>query len=242
MEIFKQTNFDFLGRKWPFIWLSLALTLAGVISLALKGGPKYGIDFTGGALMDVNFAKRPSAEAIRSAIHKKIPGEIEVQEVSNSQEVLISASLRNNDQGSLQNFRGDMVSILNTAFNPPPTGKLDINTATPSDLADNLRDALAKASVPMSDDQLQTLTKNILNFRDTPPRSGLIRNIGDLSSVPGVTPKVLGVLEQQCFPGNFAAWRTEVVGPKIGLRPATAGHQRCIVSSSRDVGIHRISV
>ena len=65
MEIFKQTNFDFLGKKWPFIGLSLLLTLAGILSLFIKGGPKYGIDFNGGALMDVNFIHRPPAERIR---------------------------------------------------------------------------------------------------------------------------------------------------------------------------------
>jgi len=84
MEIFKQTNFDFLGRKWPFIILSLVLTAAGFISLFLKGGPKYGIDFTGGALMDVNFISRPHADAIRAALHQKISGEVEVQEVNNA--------------------------------------------------------------------------------------------------------------------------------------------------------------
>src|ERR1700684_1622823 len=100
MEIFKHSNFDFLGKKWPFIWLSLALTLVGLISLFAKGGPRYGIDFTGGALMDVNFKQRPPAEAVRSARHKSIPGEIEVQEVNNaqgaggSQEMLITTGVR----------------------------------------------------------------------------------------------------------------------------------------------------
>ena len=56
MELFKNTNFDFLGKKWPFIFLSLALTAAGLISLAVRGGPRYGIDFRGGALMTVRFA------------------------------------------------------------------------------------------------------------------------------------------------------------------------------------------
>ena len=81
MEIFKKTNYDFIGNMWPFIILSLLLTVAGLASLWLKGGPKYGIDFNGGAFMDVTFIKRPSAEAIRSALRQKISGEIEVQEV-----------------------------------------------------------------------------------------------------------------------------------------------------------------
>ncbi len=116
MEIFKQTNFDFLGKKWPFIILSLLLTAVGIVSLLVKGGPKYGIDFNGGALMDVNFKQRPQAEDIRSALRKKISGEIEVQEVANSQEVLISTSVR--DPKGLEVVRNDMLATLNTAFNP----------------------------------------------------------------------------------------------------------------------------
>ena len=51
MELFRNTDFDFLGKKWPFIILSLILTAAGLVSLAIKGGPRYGIDFRGGALV-----------------------------------------------------------------------------------------------------------------------------------------------------------------------------------------------
>jgi preprotein translocase subunit SecF len=214
MEIFKRTNFDFLGRKWPFILLSLVLTVAGLISLWMKGGPKYGIDFTGGALMDVNFVKRPPAEAIRAALRRKITGEIEVQEIKNTQEVLISTGAR--DDAALQVVRGDMISTLNTAFNPQAGGKLDINLASQSVLADRLREPLTQAGVMLSEDQLRAITKAITNFRDTPPRSGLISNLEDLSGVPGVTPQLLNVVKQQCFAGNFAIRSVETVGPRIG--------------------------
>jgi len=214
MEIFKQTNFDFLGKKWPFIILSLALTAAGLVSLAVKGGPKYGIDFNGGALMDVNFIKRPAAEAIRSALHKRISGEIEVQEVGNSQEALISTDVR--DERTLQVVRANMISALNDAFNPQAGGKLDVNTSGQAALADRLRDPLQRASVALSDDQLQALTKQITTYRDTPPRSGLIRNLDELASVPGITPKILAVIKQECSVGKFAIRNVEIVGPKIG--------------------------
>ncbi len=214
MEIFKQTNFDFLGKKWPFIILSLVLTAAGLVSLGLKGGPKYGIDFTGGALMDVNFVKRPSADEIRSALRKKITGEIEVQEVSTNQEVFISTGAR--DDAALQIARGDMISALNTAFNPGQGSKLDINQAPEQTLADRLRGALTQAGTAFSDDQLNALTKGIVTYRDTPPRSGLISNLDDLSQVNGVTPQILKVIKQECYPGDFAIRSIEIVGPKIG--------------------------
>ena len=213
MEIFKQTNFDFLGKKWPFIIASLLLTVAGLVSLAIKG-PKYGIDFNGGALMDVNFIKRPSAEAIRSALHKKITGEVEVQEVGNSQEVLISTDVR--DERALQIVRTDMISTLNTTFNPDAGDKLDLNTTGAAALGDRLRQPLAQASIALSDDQLQTLAKSITQYRDTPPRSGIIRSLDDLTGVPGVTPQILNVIRAQCFAGNFGIRSVEIVGPKVG--------------------------
>jgi preprotein translocase subunit SecF len=214
MEIFKKTDFDFLGRKWPFILLSLVLTVVGLVSLWMKGGPKYGIDFTGGALMDVNFIKRPPAEAIRAALRHKIAGEIEVQEIRNTQEVLISTGAR--DDNALQVVRGDMISTLNSAFNTQEAGKFDINLASQSALADRLREPLTRGGVLLSEDQLQAVTKAITAFRDTPPRSGLISNLDDLSGVPGVTQQVLRVVKQECFPGNFAIRSVETVGPRIG--------------------------
>jgi preprotein translocase subunit SecF len=217
MEIFKQTNFDFLGKKWPFIILSLLLTAAGLLSLFFKGGPRYGIDFTGGALMDVNFVKRPPVEAIRSALHTKIPGEIEVQEVSNpqssgpSQEVLISTGVRDEN---VQTVRGNIVSALNSRFNRNAGDRLDINLASQTELDARLRGALPKAGVPLSDDQINALVGRIMDYRKS--HSGLIANLNDLSSVSGVTPQVLNVIKQECFAGDFAIRSTEVVGPKIG--------------------------
>ncbi len=213
MEIFKQTNYDFLGKKWPFIIASLILTVAGLTSLLMKGGPKYGIDFTGGALMDVNFKHRPSVDAIRSAVRKKVSGEIEVQEISNTQEVLIDTEGK--DEKQMEQVRGDIISSLNDAFGDK-SGKVDVNNIGQDSLANALRDPLQKASVAMTDDQVQALAKAILAYRDSTQRSGLISNISDLAAVPGVTPQVLGVLNDQLAANNFAIRRVEIVGPKIG--------------------------
>ena len=66
MELFKQTNFDFLRWKWPFIIASLVLSVAGLGSLAVKGGPRYGIEFKGGMVMTVKF-QRERRQSSRSA-------------------------------------------------------------------------------------------------------------------------------------------------------------------------------
>ena len=78
MELFKNTNFDFLGKKWPFIIASLVLTAAGLVSLAIHGGPNYGIDFKGGALIYLRFNQEPPVQKIRAALESKVTGEVSV--------------------------------------------------------------------------------------------------------------------------------------------------------------------
>src|SRR5258706_16184418 len=127
MELFKNTNFDFLGKKWPFIIASLVLTVAGLASIAMKGGLKYGIDFKGGAMMYVKFTGPPPLDQIRSSLSSKIPGGIDVQSLtgSNVNEVIISTELQG--ERALDQTRNTMISTLESTFGQPQSGKLDFN-------------------------------------------------------------------------------------------------------------------
>src|SRR6202795_3676202 len=91
MELFKDTSFDFLRRKWWFILPSLVLTLTGVASLILKGGPRYSIDFRGGAVMDVRGENSPPVERIRAALWSRLNGVsvVAAHDLTGSNEVLI---------------------------------------------------------------------------------------------------------------------------------------------------------
>ncbi|MCC7499954.1 MAG: protein translocase subunit SecF [Bryobacterales bacterium] len=214
MELFHNTNFDFLGKKWIFISISLALMTISVISLVVHGGPEYGIDFRGGTLMYVRFAQRPPIEKIRSVLGKKISGEITVQEITGANQVMIGTDIKS--EKALNQERDTMQQTLGAAFGNPASGKLDFNNASGSALADRLRDPLSAAGVPMSEPQLQALVKALLDYRDTPPNSGLVASIGKLGAVPGVTPAILNVLQQQLYPASYAIKSVEIVGPKVG--------------------------
>jgi preprotein translocase subunit SecF len=215
MELFKNTNYDFLGWKWPFIIASLVLSVAGLASLALKGGPLYGIDFKGGTVMTVKFAGKLPIDEIRSAVSKRIGGEVTVQTFeSGSGEVAIGTELT--DERKLDQNRRAVLETLTATFGQPSSGKLDFNNAGHDALVSRLRDALARNNVAMSDAQLQKLVDDILNFRNTPPRSGLITSFDELSSVPGVTPGVVNSLKQESYLAPFSVRRVEVVGPKVG--------------------------
>ncbi len=211
MELFKNTNFDFLGKKWPFIGLSLVLTAAGLVSLAVRGGPRYGIDFKGGALVHVTFAQRPSVEQVRAALSGKIPA-LEVQELSGKPEDLIGTDVQ--DDRALQTASQTIVDSLMTAFGGQANGKYNINAGDANELAEKLRDPLAAANVPMSQQLLLELATKITDYRKY--HSGLIRNLDELSSVPGLSPPILNVVKQVTYPAPIAINGTEVVGPKIG--------------------------
>jgi preprotein translocase subunit SecF len=210
MELFRNTNYDFLGKKWPFIILSLILTAAGLVSLAMKGGPRYGIDFRGGALVMVTFAERPPVDKVRAALERKLT--VDVQEQYGKPVDIIGTEVR--EDNALQGARQTIIDTLITAFGQPANGKYNINGSGVDGLANALRDPLQAASIPMSDQALHDLATNIMDYRKN--HSGLIRNLDELKSVSGVTPQVLNVIKQATFPQSLAVVDTEVVGPKIG--------------------------
>jgi preprotein translocase subunit SecF len=212
MELLKNTNFDFLGRKWPFIIASLVLTVAGLVSIAMQGGLRYGIDFKGGALMTVKFASTPPVEQIRKAMKR----DVSVQNISGGgavNEVEIGAELANEDQ--LAQNRREMEDALNATFGQPNSGKLDLNNASQQALVDRLREPLARANVALTDDQLRTVARDLASFRDT-QMSGLVTDYNQLSSVPGVNATVLNTLRAETYLAPFHVTQVQIVGPKVG--------------------------
>jgi preprotein translocase subunit SecF len=211
MELFKNTNYDFLGKKWPFIIASLVLTAAGLGSLAVHGGPTYGIDFKGGAEMMLKFNRQPPLDEIRTALGKKIKGEISVQQISGKNEVLVGTEIQGEAQ--LNQSRQQIEETLRGMF-ADPGGKLDLNNSSAAQLADRLRGPLLNAGVALSEQELTDVVKAIQDFRAA--QGGIINSFDELSGVKGVTPAILQTLKQECNLGPFTILSAEMVGPKIG--------------------------
>ncbi len=215
MELFRNTNFDFLGKKWPFIIASLVLTVAGIGSILAKGGPRYGIDLKGGALVYVKFADRPNLEKLRAALDKTLTGGTpEIQEVTGTNEIIIGIDQRTDAE--LASARETIVNTLAATYGQQSSGKLDINNAGQQAVVDRLRGPLSASGVNLNDQQLQDLVARILQFRNTPPRSGVLRSFDDLQGIPGVTSQVIQVLKQQAYTAPYSVRQVEVVGPKMG--------------------------
>jgi preprotein translocase subunit SecF len=215
MELFRNANFDFLGKKWPFIIVSLVLLAAGVASLAMKGGPRYGIDFRGGALVYLKFAEKPPVEKLRAALAARLPGGApEVQEVTGTNEVIVGTELR--EERELEQARRVIIETLAATFGHGESGKLDVNNAGTQAIADRLRGPLAQNGVNLNEQQLQDLASAITGFRNNPPQSGLLRSFDQLAGVPGVNAQVIQTLKQQMSLSPYSIRSVEIVGPKMG--------------------------
>jgi preprotein translocase SecF subunit len=89
LQIFVNTNYDFIGkRRWAYV-ISIVVTLAGLAHIAWQGGLRYGIDFSGGTLVQVRFQQTTTVDAVRNALDRVRLGDSVIQQFGDAQEYLI---------------------------------------------------------------------------------------------------------------------------------------------------------
>ena len=90
MQLFKsETHFDFMGRIKAAVIFSTVLILIGLGSVAISGGLKFGIDFAGGTLIQLQFKNPPDIEVIRDGLKTIGLGESTIQEFGSKRDILI---------------------------------------------------------------------------------------------------------------------------------------------------------
>ncbi len=94
IELFRNPNYDFIGKRhWAYL-VSLIFTVAGIISIVLHGGLNYDIDFTGGTLVQVRFEQQaPLVSEIRRDLEKLQTGEPVIQRFGDPHEFIIRLPL-----------------------------------------------------------------------------------------------------------------------------------------------------
>src|SRR5437868_1363843 len=68
MELFRDVNIDWLGRKWYFLSFSLVFSVAGILSMLFWHGIPKGVDFRGGTQITVPISSEPNENHIREAL------------------------------------------------------------------------------------------------------------------------------------------------------------------------------
>ncbi len=89
MQIFKKTpTFDFMGKRKLALAFSLLLLVASIASLAIKG-LNFGLDFTGGTLIEVAYPQAADLHKVRDELKNAGYADAVVQNFGSSRNVLI---------------------------------------------------------------------------------------------------------------------------------------------------------
>jgi preprotein translocase subunit SecF len=228
MEFFHEPKIDWMKIKWYFISLSIGLAVIGIISMMVKRGLIYGIDFRGGTVVDVNFAQPPKTDEIRHELDRLGLHNPTIQGIEDAQglgrkgnALMISLDLGTTTSGdTLDAGRQKIIDALTGLYGKGPEGKTDFNNASPQIVADHL---LAADPLGIEPKGLDTATKTyhdlanaVTDFRNAPAQGGLIGNFDTLRQVPAVTPPVISALSRDFYLASYAITNTKVVGPKVG--------------------------
>ena len=237
IEIFKDANYDFLGKKWPMIALSCVIILAGAVSVAwraLDSDPEthpfnLGVDFVGGAIVNVKFKEQPDLDRLRAAIERQgIEGsKITLQPVGESfgqeskKEMLIRLPNLPQvepqaDQVELgaQKILAALASLNQEAH---VQNKFDLNVISRERLAEELAllDPLDLREGAAGSVRYAEIASQIVDYRDQ-QRGGLIGDVDEIKNLGGIEPQLGKALDRYFFAGIAAVRSAEVVSPQIG--------------------------
>ena len=122
-------HIDFLGRRRAALWLSAALLAVSIVSLGVRG-LNFGIDFTGGTLIEVGYAQPAELDPIRGALARAGFEEAAVQHFGTVRDVLVRIAPREGLTRAELSSRilrvlqeGEEVSLRRVEFVGPQVGE-----------------------------------------------------------------------------------------------------------------------
>lgn len=107
-----KTEFNFMRRRWLGFIVSAALTLIS-LGLAFSQGLNWGIDFTGGILMEIRTEQPAELSSLRSTLNDGDFGEVSLQTLGSAQDVLIRIQTR--DDASQEAIIAQVKTLLTAA-------------------------------------------------------------------------------------------------------------------------------
>ena len=93
-QILHGVNVDWMRRRHIAFLFSGACVLIAIISLVAHGGPRYGVDFTGGSLVEILVSPPVHADEVRAAVDRAGYAGSEIQQLSKPGQFLIRVESR----------------------------------------------------------------------------------------------------------------------------------------------------
>ena len=226
MELFKQTSINWLGKKWWFLSISVALFLIGVAAYFLRGGFAYGIDFTGGTIINIKFNQTPNPDRIRDSLKSSsvTPPTIQRYDLpgKNTVQVRMQTPL-GAEQNDMASSQDQLVAQLRKSFDPEHVGSplVDFNNAGLDALnkyllstdPDNMKSQ--NKTTQEIDAHYKTLAQSMLDYRNK-DGEGLVNSLDELRNASDVSPAAVEGLKKSYYAGPFAVKGLESIGAIVG--------------------------
>ncbi len=212
MEFFRNTNIDFLGKKWYFLAFSLIFSVAGVFSMLFWHGIPWGVDFRGGTLVYVKFSHTPNEDAIRAAMDRAGLHNAKLQRygaVGNNEE-LIDLDVRETNEAALDQGKLKIIQALETNA---PEGKSDLNNASSLTVQKYLLDKDPLHLGTDADKKYAAQGQAIVDYRDK-SLGGVLTSIDQLQGA--ADPASVASLKDGFYLSDFGVRNVEIVGPQVG--------------------------
>jgi preprotein translocase subunit SecF len=214
VELFRNTNIDFLGKKWYFLAFSLIFSVAGLLSIFFWHGIPFGVDFKGGTLVYVKFVQTPDLDQIRKSMDRVGLKDPKIQRYGapDNNEVLVALEQRQTSESALDQGKNAIITALESG-QQQPAGKQDLNNTGPSSLQQYL---LSKDPLHLGIDaapKYLALAQQIDDFRNK-QRGGVLKSVDEVRAV--APAEVVSAMEQDFYTSNFAVRNVEIVGPQVG--------------------------
>ncbi len=218
MEFFRNTNIDFLGKKWYFLAFSLIFSVAGLLSMLFWHHIPWGVDFRGGTLVYVKFSHAPDYKAIHADMdHAGLPNaKIQRYGLVSNNEVLIDLDVRETNEQALDQGKLKIIQALEANT---PAGKTDLNNASFLTIKNYLIDK-DPMHIGSDDQKYGAQAQAIVDYRDK-VQGGVLNSPDQLKGAVGVDPAVVASLPDGFFVSDFGVRNVEIIGPQVGSQLRT---------------------
>ncbi|OGW85800.1 MAG: hypothetical protein A2987_05895 [Omnitrophica bacterium RIFCSPLOWO2_01_FULL_45_10] len=126
MQLFRQTNIDFIGKRKICYIVSAIVIIAGLAVFAMRGEKNFGVDFSGGTLQQFLFENPVKVDDIRGALKEIGLGSASIQQYGNDKEIIVRTqqdiSKRLNELFK-EKFKDNPFQVLRVETVGPAVGK-----------------------------------------------------------------------------------------------------------------------
>lgn len=132
MELFRDSNIDWLSKKWLFLGFSLIFSVAGVLSMLFWNHIPVGIDFKGGTQVRVSFPQPPNEEHLRTAMDRAGIHDASIQRLNGANGYEAVITLPETSDSNSDSARATVVKALATNYTDSTSKVEDAYTVGPT--------------------------------------------------------------------------------------------------------------